>query len=379
MFLLGLLLGFASFAQAQYGPGVTAAPILQEPLGSRALGMGGAFTAISNDASALYYNPAGLSRLNSQEVDATFMGGLVDNNYEDLDYAAPISFKGIFGNGDASIGASLVVAQNGTIDVNNTNPNGSFQSSQSLNAGSDIVARVGYSERLAKSSLDLGDYEHRVNQFIGIEGEYLHSSLVQAYSAQTFSGSIGYLADIPDEGVSLGLSANNIGGSLNYGGYADPIPTILRAGLAYQGNVPDGDNYTLSMDSIYVAQERMYSVDAGAEYDLMDIVAFRAGYQFIQTSMGVTAGFGLHWKSRIYLDYAWALATNGFNDLQRVTLSYRFGGEIRPGESHTKKLNQNAGGNVSPLQNLEEQPIITNPGATPQNSKPNVLPGWMIY
>ncbi len=377
--LLGLLLSIAPSSYAQYGPGVTAAPILQVPMGSRALGMGSAFTAVADDASALYYNPAGLSRLNNQEVAATFMGGLVDNNYEDFDYAAPISFKGIFGKGDASFGSSLVVSQNGTINVNNTNPDGSFLSSQSLNAGSDMVAHLGYSERVAETSLDVGDSVYKVNHFFGVGGEFIHSNLVQQYSAQTFSGSAGYLLDVPSAGVSFGLSALNIGGSLRYIDYADPIPTILRAGVAYQGSVPDGDNYTLSMDSLYVAQERMFNVDAGAEYNLLNICAFRAGYQFLQNSMGVTAGFGLRWKSRIFIDYAWSLSTNGFYDLQRVTLTYRFGGTIRPGEKPGKRLKEDAGGNVSPLENLEDQPILTTPTNPQPNQKPDVLPGWMIY
>lgn len=376
--LLGLLLSIAPSSYAQYGPGVTAAPILQVPMGSRALGMGSAFTAVSDDSSALYYNPAGLSRLNEQEVAATFMGGIVDNNYEDFDYAAPISFKGIFGEGDASFGASVVVSQNGTINVNNTNPDGSFLSSQSINAGSDMVARLGYSERIAESSIDLGDSSYRVNHFMGVEGEYVHSSLVQQYSAQTFSGNFGYLADIPGVGVSFGFSAMNIGGGLNYIDYTDPLPTTLRAGFAYQGHVSDGDSYTIALDSLYVTQERMMNVDAGVEYLLLHICAFRAGYQLLQNSMGVTAGFGLRWKSRIFVDYAWALATNGFNDLQRVTVTYRFGGEIRPGETSGKTLRDD-GDNLSPLQNLEEQPILTTPSNAQPNQKPDVLPGWMIY
>jgi hypothetical protein len=377
--LLGLLLSIAPLSYAQYGPGVTAVPILQVPMGSRALGMGSAFTAVADDASALYYNPAGLSRLSEQEAAVTYMGGLVDNNYEDFDYAAPISFKGIFGKGDATLGASVVVSQNGMIDVNNTNPNGSFLSSQSLNAGSDMVAHLGYSERIAETSLNMGDSTYRVNHFLGIGGEFIHSNLIQQYSAETFSGSFGYLLDVPDVGVSFGFSALNIGGSLRYIGYSDPIPTILRAGFAYQGNVPDGDNYTFSVDSVYVAQERMLNIDAGAEYDLLNICAFRAGYEFLQNSMGVTAGFGLRWKSRIFIDYAWALATNGFYDLQRVTLTYRFGGANRPEEKPGKRLREGAGGNISPLKNLEAQPIMSTPTNAQPNQKPNVLPGWMIY
>jgi hypothetical protein len=51
-----LILTFSSAALAVRGP--------QYP-GSRALGMGGAFVALSDDYSGIYYNPAGLARLNT--------------------------------------------------------------------------------------------------------------------------------------------------------------------------------------------------------------------------------------------------------------------------------------------------------------------------
>src|ERR1700677_492588 len=37
-------------------------------IGPRAIGMGGAFTAIADDASAAYWNPAGLSQISSYEI-----------------------------------------------------------------------------------------------------------------------------------------------------------------------------------------------------------------------------------------------------------------------------------------------------------------------
>ena len=34
--------------------------------GTRALGMGGAFTAVADDGASVYYNPAGISQINGQ-------------------------------------------------------------------------------------------------------------------------------------------------------------------------------------------------------------------------------------------------------------------------------------------------------------------------
>ena len=47
------------------------ASFLNIGVGARALGMGGAYTALADDANALYWNPAGLSKLEQREFTAS--------------------------------------------------------------------------------------------------------------------------------------------------------------------------------------------------------------------------------------------------------------------------------------------------------------------
>ncbi len=64
------LLSLSSFAfAAQIGVGTRIHNHYQAP---RALGMGGAFVAVANDYSALFYNPAGLDRIDENDLNLSF-------------------------------------------------------------------------------------------------------------------------------------------------------------------------------------------------------------------------------------------------------------------------------------------------------------------
>src|SRR5437867_3993917 len=79
-----LVAGLASCLLA-VAPGSThAGPSLQVPIGPRAIAMGGAFSSISDDAEALYWNPAGLPWIGHQEITAThanLFGSDIKDNY----------------------------------------------------------------------------------------------------------------------------------------------------------------------------------------------------------------------------------------------------------------------------------------------------------
>ena len=63
-----LILFLATGTQAQFDSdvskvGITAAPFLTIGVGAKATGMGGAFVATASDASALFWNPSGIARI----------------------------------------------------------------------------------------------------------------------------------------------------------------------------------------------------------------------------------------------------------------------------------------------------------------------------
>lgn len=364
-------------------PGTTAAPVLQVPLGSRALGMGGAFTAVASDVSALFYNPAGLSRLTAHEVAATYLTGLADNSVQNYAYGGPTPFTGISGNGYSSLGASLLFSRAGTIEVNRTAADGSFLGSSNVSAGSDFVLDVAYAERVGSTPLELRESAYGINHFLGIGGKYLRSTLVESFHASAVTFDAGYLVMSPEAGLALGAAVTNIGGKIKYQDQGDPLPTTVRAGAAFQSGVTGAQSLTLAADGEFLVHEQLWRTQFGLEYFLLKSYGARIGYQFLRDAVGLTAGFGYRWRSRVLIDYAWAMG-DGLSDTHRFTVSYRFGGvaparrarQRRPYiDNETLPDRDRIRETIDERQPREEP--VRRPRPMPREQRPAGVPGWI--
>ncbi|RQW03479.1 hypothetical protein EH223_09880, partial [candidate division KSB1 bacterium] len=63
LFFLALFMTSFLFAQEVTKVGTTAAGFLNIDVGARAIGMGGAYVAVSDDIMSMYWNVAGISRI----------------------------------------------------------------------------------------------------------------------------------------------------------------------------------------------------------------------------------------------------------------------------------------------------------------------------
>ncbi len=247
--LLGCSLILPEFAAAQ---GESAVPFLLIAPNSRASGIGETGTGSVDDASAIFWNPAGLAFLNGQEVSITHANWLPQFQQSDLFYDY-LNYRQRIDEIGGVIGASVTYLNLGefTVTTNDPTPRDKFKAYE-------FAVTAGYATRAFD---DLG---------IGINLRYIHSSLSPIATlgaggnkpgiASTISVDLALMyrptvLDVPligDVGkrFSAGLNLSNMGPKVTYinADQADPLPTNLRVGFGYKIVEDEYNSLTYSID-----------------------------------------------------------------------------------------------------------------------------------
>jgi hypothetical protein len=280
---------------------------LQYGAGARSLAMGKTFVGIADDASATYWNPAGLGRLKQAEITI-----LHASLYEKTGYSfASTAYPTIYG----SFGAAIV----------NLNSTG-FQLRDEFNyeigeAGvNETAALLSYGIRLpyliAGGRLSTGASIKIVSQNVAAKsatGYGLDAGLL-------WKGNGNSLPVLKP--LSLGVDIQNlIAPRLTLVDATDKYPSAITLGLAYRFL----NNNLLTAVDLNKTENRSVKVHIGGEYILLKMLALRAGLDETE----LTAGMGFTWEN-YSLDYAFAYhdAWAGHEDLGA---SHRFGLTVKFG------------------------------------------------
>ena len=90
---------FANFNYTNeiYNRGSSAAAFLEIGVGARATALGNAYTAVSNDPSSIYWNPAGLSWVGSLQISFNHADWLANTDLENVSMVIPINVNNAIG------------------------------------------------------------------------------------------------------------------------------------------------------------------------------------------------------------------------------------------------------------------------------------------
>lgn len=261
--------------------GTTAAKFLSVPVGSRALGMGGAFVAVANDASAMYWNPSGLARLFQLEALFSHANWLADIDFNYGGVVIPLEEFGTVGVNFTSLAME---------DMERTTEERPEGTGEFFSAGSFAVG-VSYARNLT-------DWFS-----IGATVKYINEHIWNS-SAKGFGFDIGTLFSTPFPGIKFGAAIANFGEKLQITGDdllvqkdISPIqgnntnvnarlstdkfdlPLILRIGITYEPIVTEDQQLRFAIDAAH-PNDNSESMSFGGEYStFQNILTLRAGYK----------------------------------------------------------------------------------------------------
>ena len=258
--------------------GTTAAKFLSIEVGSNAVGMGGAYTSIANDATAMYWNPAGLSFHDTKEVYFNHANWIADISFDYFGITFPMNNKSVLGFNITSV----------TMDEMEVTRYGNENTGETFRAADYAIG--------SSYALDLTD-----RFSVGFNGKYIQQSIANSH-ARGFAVDFGTLFITPF-GFTLGTSISNFGPKLRMSGddlligadvdeniegnnesvtgvlstdYFD-LPLVLRIGISDEFQIGARNKLVASLDAISPNDNANY-INAGLKLHLLDgLISLYAG------------------------------------------------------------------------------------------------------
>jgi len=292
-FALGLVVLTAGSALGLFGPSPTGFTFMKIGVGARPVAMGGAYTAVADDANALFWNPAGLALNPTFGGSVTMMKLLQSVSYASAGLVAPAGRRVAFGCAGGYLSASDIRRDELGQEV------GTF-------GLSDVVVGPGVA------------WQPLTGLGLGLGARYIASRIDSFHAAAlSFDGGAIYR---PFRYFTVGASLLHVGTPRRFIADWEYPPVNLRAGVA--GKVPLADNHLMLTSDLSVYPELAPVLSVGAELYLKlagsstgQGVYVRGGYQS-GSHLGTWSGFSLG------IGYEYELTRNLLFGLDVVYLSY---------------------------------------------------------
>ena len=320
-------------------------------VGARPLGMGKAYTAIANDGSAVFTNPAGLAQINAlsvismagnleSEVPYTMVGG----SYPVLNGTVGIGYVGL---GVSGIKEAVLVGITPEVTGNegnfaNSSLNISYAKDLQMNFGMLKETKVGATVKLVSQG-------------------FSNAPSMEGGGGSGFDVDLGALASL-DNDTTAGLTIKNIipGNNLK----SDELAMDITAGVARR----------FSQWNLLTAADaeiaRSFLLHAGCEWNPIEMVRVRLGLDQKpnagSTSTNLAAGLGVTFRGFTF-DYAY----HTFTDLNEFATHFFSIGYVGEAKAQMKPAPVPA---PMPVPVIAPAPIMPPPILTPAPVKPKPAP-----
>jgi hypothetical protein len=278
--------------------GTFSAQFLKIGPSARAAGMGSAFTAVANDATSIYWNPAGM--VEESRTDVTVNTVVWPANIQV--YFAGAVFSTPYLPGTFGISARALTMdpqEERTIYM----PEGTNRYFDAGDMSFGLSYATYFTDRFSA----------------GITSNFIHMGLADK-SVQTIAFDFGLIYRIGIQGMRLGMAVQSLGGDVNFDDRSSKLPTVFKVGLAVDA-YRSGANALMASGEFSHPADNKERMNVGMEYSFNQFFMLRGGYNIgydsQQLAMGVGFKIDTSQTSDIGLDYAW-------EDLGYLGSSHRF-------------------------------------------------------
>lgn len=314
--------------------GTSAASFLEIGVGARAMAMGGAYTSVANDPTALYYNPAGAVWVNGMQVEVQHNEWLIDTQYDFVGVVVPMPSL------NSALGLSFYTLGYGDAQPVRTaeRPEGTGELWDARDFAVALTYSVALTDRFS----------------FGLSGKYINQRIWNM-SGSAIAVDLGIFYNTQIEGLRMGFSISNFGEDISLGGTslattvdpepdavgvnrvpavyktdASPLPLLFRVGISYETQLGEFGSILATVD-INHPSNAPETVNIGAEYGFGGLFFIRGGYESLfddDAINGMTIGGGLDYYFTgsgfgVRVDYAWA-DWGAFENSQRFSVGFVF-------------------------------------------------------
>ena len=238
---------------------------------ARAAGMGDAFTAIADDVTTIFYNPAGLTNLNGSVFNFNHTDWIVNSSIISGAIATPLGRNGALG---------LSIVKFDTEDFEETTVADPEGTGRMINAG-DLALAIAYAIQLTD------------NLSFGFKGQYLEENIdADKATAVTADFSTYYKTGFRD--LTLAMIMKNFGPEAKFlsDKFKLPLYFNINTAMSLIGSKGSPFQWLVSVESAFATDYRdRYHL--GTEMWIANMIAIRGGYKFYYDTEDWTLGAGL--------------------------------------------------------------------------------------
>jgi hypothetical protein len=328
-----LFITTAGFSQAARKPtekrAQTGFKFLTVTTDARAGALGEAFTSLESPSSAMFFNPAGMARLEDfATVALGQVSWIADINYV-YGSVALNPFDGRFGIFGLSVVSVDYGEFYGTIrsdtDIRGYEDTGNFTPSA-------FAIGLGYAKAISDKFAVGGNLKY-VKQdlssaIVGFkpEGDQVKTN----YAADVAAFDFGIIYRTGFKSLNFGMNVRNFSKEIKYEEEGFQLPLTFKIGVsmnAFDLLLPGKENhgFLVTVDAVH-PRDFSEQLNFGGEYLFMQTVALRAGYSTPNDEHGFSAGAGLQKSLKNYklaIDYAYT-PYGVFDNVNRITVQFAF-------------------------------------------------------